>query len=56
MEEHQRQRAWDAETLKELLWRAGFRAVCMYSGMSLNAAREQDQRWHIAAVHPEDKA
>ena len=52
MEEHQKQRAWDAETLKGLLWKAGFRAVCLYSEGTLNAAREQDQRWHIAASNP----
>ena len=51
-EEHQTQRAWDAETLKNLLWRAGFRAVCMYSETTLNAAQEKDQRWHIAAGNP----
>ena len=52
MEEHQRQRAWDAETLKEILWKAGLRAVCMYSEGTLNAAQEKDQRWHIAATNP----
>ena len=52
MEEHQMQRAWDTDTLKEVLWRAGFRTVSMYSETTLNAAREQDQRWHIAAVNP----
>ena len=51
-EEHQKQRAWDAETLKNLLWKAGFRAVCMYSETTLNAVTEKDQRWHIAAVNP----
>ena len=51
-EEHQTQRAWDAETLKNLLWKAGFRAVCMYSETTLNAVTEKDQRWHIAAVNP----
>ena len=52
MEEHQRQRAWEADTLKELLWRAGFRAVCIYSEGTLNPAKENDQRWHIAATNP----
>ena len=52
MEEHQKQRAWDMETLKNMLWRAGFRAVCMYSEGTLNAATEKDQRWHIAASNP----
>ena len=51
-EEHQKQRAWDAETLKNLLWKAGFRAVCMYSETTLNAVTEKDQRWHIAAGNP----
>ena len=55
MEEHQVQRAWDQQSLKELLWRAGFRGVCMYSEMSLNAARDEDQRWHIAAARPADE-
>ncbi len=53
MEEHQQQRAWDAETLKSLLWKAGFRAVCLYSEATLNAAKEQDLRWHVAATNPE---
>ena len=53
MEEHQSQRAWDTETLKNGLWKAGFRGVCMYSEATLNPAKEQDQRWHIAAVNPD---
>lgn len=53
MEEHQSQRAWDTETLKNGLLKAGFRGVCMYSEATLNPAKEQDQRWHIAAVNPE---
>ncbi len=53
MEEHQSQRAWDTETLKNGLWKAGYRSVCMYSEATLNPAKEQDQRWHIAAVNPE---
>ena len=54
MEEHQTQRAWSMDTLKEVLWKAGFRAVCMYSEGTLNAAGPEDQRWHIAATRPED--
>ena len=42
----------NAEALKEILWKAGFRAVCLYSGTTLNAAKEDDQRWHIAATNP----
>ena len=42
-------------TLKEALWKAGFRAVCLYSEGTLNAAQERDQRWHIAATNPVQK-
>jgi len=52
-EEHQSQRAWDMETLKNVMWKAGFRGVCMYSEATLNPAKEGDQRWHIAAANPE---
>ena len=51
-EEHQNQRAWDLETLKNVMWKAGFRGVCMYSEDTLKPAKEQDQRWHIAATNP----
>ncbi|MBR6164538.1 MAG: class I SAM-dependent methyltransferase [Clostridia bacterium] len=54
MEEHQRQRAWDQKTLKETLWRAGFRAVSLYGDYTLNTAREENQRWHIAATRGEE--
>ena len=52
MDEYQRQRAWDLNTLKENLWKAGFRAVCAYGEYTLNAAAEDNQRWHIAAANP----
>ena len=52
VEEHQTQRAWDAETLKNTLWKAGFRAVSFYGDHTLNAAAENNQRWHIAASRP----
>ena len=52
-EEHQSQRAWDMETLKNVMWKAGFRGVCMYSEATLNPAKEGDQRWHVAATNPE---
>ena len=54
MEEHQTQKAWDPQTLKELLWKAGFRAVSFYGEMTLNPAGEKDQRWHIAASRSEE--
>ena len=52
MEEHQTQRAWDAKTLKETLWHAGFRTVSFYADMTLNTASDQNQRWHVAASRP----
>jgi len=52
MEEHQTQRAWNADELKNILWQAGFRAVSIYSEATLNTAGEKDQRWHVAASNP----
>ena len=52
-EEHQEQRVWDLQTLKGLLLQVGFRGVCAYGNGSLNTARESDERWHIAATHPD---
>ena len=54
-EEHQQQRAWDAQTLKNLLLQAGFRGVCVYSNWTLNPARDTDERWHIAAGRPAEE-
>ena len=54
MEEHQQQRAWDEKTLKETLWHAGFRAVSFYGDYTLNAPKEGNQRWHVAATRAED--
>ncbi|MBR0513817.1 MAG: class I SAM-dependent methyltransferase [Clostridia bacterium] len=50
IEEHQRQRAWDEQTLKEALWQSGFRTVSIYGDYTLSAPKEESQRWHIAAV------
>jgi len=52
MEEHQQQRAWEAQELKDILWHAGFRAVCLYGETTLNPARPENQRWHVAATNP----
>ena len=54
IEEHQRQKAWDEKTLKETLWKAGFRAVSFYGDFTLNTPKEDCQRWHIAAVRTEE--
>ena len=53
-EEHQKQRAWDEKTLKETLWHAGFRTVSLYGDYTLNAPKEGNQRWHVAATRTED--
>ena len=53
IEEHQKQRAWDERTLKETLWHAGFRTVSIYGDYTLNAPKEQSQRWHVAATRTE---
>ena len=54
MEEHQQQRAWDEKTLKEQLWHAGFRTVSFYGDYTLNAPKDGNQRWHVAATRAED--
>ena len=54
IDERQHQRGWDQQTLKETLWRAGFRAVSLYGDYTMNAATDQNQRWHIAATRGEE--
>ena len=54
MEEHQKQKAWDEKTLKETLWHAGFRTVSFYGDYTLNALKEGNQRWHVAATRADD--
>ena len=56
IEEHQRQKAWDEKTLKETLWHAGFRTVSLYGDYTMNAPKEQSQRWHVAATRAEEQA
>jgi SAM-dependent methyltransferase len=55
IDEKQRQRAWEAQELKEMLWRCGFRAVSLYGDFGVGAARDENQRWHIAAMRGEDE-
>ena len=55
IDERQRQRAWEARELKEALWHAGFRAVSLYGDFTLDAASEENQRWHVAAIRKEDE-
>ena len=55
IEEHQKQRAWDAQTLKGLLLKAGFRGVCIYGDETLNPGKDTDVRWHVAATRPQEE-
>ena len=55
IDERQHQRAWDQQTLKEALWHTGFRAVSLYGDFSMNAAGEDNQRWHVAATRGEEE-
>lgn len=55
LEELQRQKAWDMQTLKQALLFAGFRGVCLYGDGTLNPAREEDLRWHICASRPAEE-
>ena len=54
IDERQHQRAWEQQELKETLWRAGFKAVSLYGDYTMNAAKEENQRWHIAATRGDD--
>lgn len=54
IDEKQKQRAWEAQELKEALWRSGFRAVSLYGDFTLQAATEAHSRWHIAATRSEE--
>ena len=56
IDERQHQRAWDQKTLKEALWRAGFRAVSLYGDYSIQAASDENQRWHVAATRGPDES
>ena len=55
IDERQHQRAWEQQELKETLWHAGFRAVSLYGDYTLNAASEENQRWHVAATRAEEE-
>ena len=54
IDERQHQRAWEQQELKETLWRAGFKAVSLYGDYTMNPAKEENQRWHIAATRGDD--
>lgn len=54
IDEEQRQRAHTAENLRTLLHGAGFTDVRVYGNSRMESPRENEQRWHIAAIKPED--
>ena len=53
IDETQRQRAHTVEGLTALLRGVGFTGVKVYGNSRMEAPREQEQRWHLAAVKPE---
>ena len=52
IDEEQTQRAHTAENLRSLLFGAGFTDVGIFGGSRMEAPREGEQRWHIAAIKP----
>lgn len=55
MDEEQRQRGYAAETLTALLRGAGFTGIRIFGNSRMEAPREGEQRWHIAAIKPENE-
>ena len=55
IDERQHQRAWEQQTLKEMLWHTGFRAVSIYGDFTINSAGDKNQRWHVAATRGEEE-
>ena len=52
IDEEQTQRAHTAENLRSLLFGAGFAHVRVFGNSRMEAPREGEQRWHIAAIKP----
>lgn len=53
IDEDQKQRAHTAEGLTLLLQRAGFTQIRVFGNSRMERPRDQEQRWHIAALKPE---
>ena len=51
-EEFQRQRAHSREELKAWLEETGFGRIRFFGNMRMTAPRDQDMRWHVAALKP----
>lgn len=54
IDEEQKQRAHTMEELSNQLYRAGFERVYFYGNSTLDAPREREQRWHVAAIRRAD--
>lgn len=55
IDEEQRQRAHTIEGLTALLHGAGFTNVRVFGNSRMEAPREQEQRWHFAAMKPTEE-
>lgn len=53
IDEEQRQKAHEMQTLSSLLYQAGFGRVYAYGDRVQRSAKPTDQRWHFAAIKPE---
>ena len=49
-DEEQKQRAHSLQGLSNLLYQAGFDRVIVYGNGRMEAPRENEQRWHFAAI------
>ena len=54
IDESQHQRAFDMQTLKTLLQRAGFCMIAFFGDRTLVEPTEKESRWHVVATRPKD--
>lgn len=54
IDESQHQRAFDMQTLKTLLQRAGFCMTAFFGDRTLVEPTEKESRWHVVATRPKD--
>lgn len=50
IDEEQKQRAWTAAEIEELLRSVGFDRISVFGNGHLNPPREKEDRWHFAAM------
>lgn len=48
-DEHQRERCYSLEKIKEILQKTGFELLGVYSDWDFNGGRDSDERWYIVA-------